>query len=64
VRHHRCVFKLQYKVDNVKNTTIYLIANVGRHFAYFYVLLTAHLSTILGNDQLDTQLLYFTMCLL
>jgi len=23
-----------------------------------------HLSKILGNDQLDTQLLYFTICLL
>ena len=27
----------------------------------FYVLLTVHLSIILGNDQLDTQLLYFTI---
>ena len=30
----------------------------------FYVLLTVHLSTILGNDRLDTQLLYFTIHLL
>ena len=30
----------------------------------FYVLLTLHLSIILGNDQLDTQLLYFTTSLL
>ena len=30
----------------------------------FYVLWTAHLSIILGNDQLDTQLLYFTVRLL
>ena len=30
----------------------------------FYVLLTVHLSIILGNDQLDTQLLYFTIRLL
>ena len=30
----------------------------------FYVLLTVHLTIILGNDQLDTQLLYFTICLL
>ena len=27
----------------------------------FYVLLTAHLSIILDNDQLDTQLLYYNM---
>ena len=32
------------------------------HFCY--VLLTVHLSKILGNDQLDTQLLYFTIRLL
>jgi len=31
---------------------------------YFYVLLTMHISIILGNDKLDTQLLYFTVCLL
>ena len=30
----------------------------------FYVLLTVHLSIILGNDQLDTHLLYFTIRLL
>jgi hypothetical protein len=30
----------------------------------FYVLLTVHLSVILDNDQLDTQLLYFTVRLL
>ena len=30
----------------------------------FYVLLAVHLSIILGNDQLDTQLLYFTIRLL
>jgi len=29
-----------------------------------YVLLTVHLSVILDNDQLDTHLLYFTICLL
>ena len=28
---------------------------------FFYVLLTVHLSIILGNDQLDTQLLYFIL---
>ena len=27
----------------------------------FYVFLTVHLSVILDNDQLDTQLLYFTI---
>ena len=31
---------------------------------YFYVLLTVHLSIILDNAQLDTQLLYFTIRLL
>ena len=31
---------------------------------YSYVLLTVHLSIILDNDQLDTQLLYFTIRLL
>ena len=31
---------------------------------YFYVLLTVHLSIMLGNDQLDTQLIYFTIRLL
>ena len=31
---------------------------------FFYVWLTLHLSTILGSDQLDTQLLYFTIRLL
>ena len=30
----------------------------------FYVLWTMHLCTTLGNDQLDTQLLYFTIRLL
>ena len=30
----------------------------------FYVLLTVHLSIILDNDQLDTNLLYFTIRLL
>ena len=30
----------------------------------FYVLFTAHLSIILDNGQLDTQLLYFTIRLL
>ena len=30
----------------------------------FYVLLAAHLSIILDNDQLDTHLLYFTIRLL
>jgi len=30
----------------------------------FYILCTVHLSKILDNDQLDTQLLYFTICLL
>ena len=29
-----------------------------------YVLWTVHLSIILGNDELDTQLLYFTISLL
>ena len=29
-----------------------------------YVLWTAHLSKIVGNNQLDTQLLYFTIRLL
>ena len=31
---------------------------------FFYVLLTVHLCIILDNDQLDTHLLYFTICLL
>jgi len=31
---------------------------------YFYVLLTVHISINLGNDQLDTQLLDFTIRLL
>ena len=31
---------------------------------FFNVLLTVRLSINLGNDQLDTQLLYFTICLL
>ena len=31
---------------------------------HFYVLLTVHLSISLENDQLDTQLLYFTIRLL
>ena len=30
----------------------------------FYILLAAHLSIILDNDQLDTHLLYFTIRLL
>jgi len=32
--------------------------------ADFYVLLTVHFSIILDNDQLDTNLLYFTIRLL
>ena len=37
-----------------------------RQFAFFlvFVLLTVYLSIILDNDQLDTQLLYFTIRLL
>jgi len=31
---------------------------------FFYVLLTVHLGISLDNDQLDTQLLYFTIRLL
>ena len=34
------------------------------YFRSFYVMLTVHLSIILDNDQLDTHLLYFTICLL
>jgi len=33
-------------------------------FPFFNVLLTVHLSINLGNDQLDTHLLYFTVRLL
>jgi len=33
-------------------------------YHFFYVLLTAHLSIILDNDQLDTHLIYFTIRLL
>ena len=33
-------------------------------FHFLMVLLTVHLSIVLGNDQLDTQLLYFTIRLL
>ena len=33
-------------------------------FFFFYVLLTVYLTIFLGNDQLDTQLLYFTIRLL
>ena len=40
-----------------------LISFVTR-FLNFYVTLTFHLGIILGNDQLDTQLLYFTIRLL
>jgi muramidase (phage lysozyme) len=36
----------------------------GQWALIFYVLLTVHLSIILANDQLDTQLLYFTIYLL
>ena len=35
-----------------------------KRFWAFFVLLTVHLSIILDNDQLDTHLLYFTVCLL
>jgi len=38
--------------------------NVLCFFFFVYVLLTAHLSIILDNDQLDTHLLYFTIRLL
>jgi len=31
---------------------------------FFYILLTAHLSIILANDQLDAQLIYFIIRLL
>jgi len=41
---------------------MYILCN--KITANFYVLLTLHLSKILDNDQLDTQLLYFTIRLL
>ena len=42
-----------------------LILEVKRKvFPDFYILLTAHLSTILVNDQLDAQFLYFIIRLL
>jgi len=39
-------------------------AVTNNYFVVFYVLLTVHLSIIIDNDQLDTQLLYFTVRLL
>jgi hypothetical protein len=38
--------------------------SLGNTAVDFYVLLTVNLSTILDNDQPDTHLLYFTICLL
>ena len=40
------------------------LENVNKPQTFFNVLWTVHLSIILDNDQLDTQLLYFTMRLL
>ena len=37
---------------------------VNKYTVFFYVLLTVHLSTVLDNDQLDADLLYFTVHLL
>jgi len=38
--------------------------NIFTMGGFFYVLLTVHLSTILVNNQLDAQLLYFILRLL
>jgi hypothetical protein len=48
---HRFV-KTAFKVTAVNNLTPLTCI-------FFYVLLTVHLSTILYNDQLDAQFLYF-----
>ena len=39
-------------------------ASNGESIFFFYVLLTVYLGISLDNDQLDTHLLYFTICLL
>ena len=42
--------------------TVTIVRNTYKQF--FYVLLTAHLSITLANDQLDAQFLYLIMLLL
>ena len=37
---------------------------IGRRGSFLFVLLSVHLSMILDNDQIDTQLLYFAIRLL
>ena len=54
----RCLFGRR------KHKCEFSIVMVLHQILYFDVLLTVHRSINLGNDQLDTQLIYFVICLL
>jgi hypothetical protein len=52
VRHERKVF------GRIKNYVVSFMYNFKTNLSAFYVLLTAHLVTVLVNNQLDSQFLF------